>query len=147
MAPGLRRDFHSDPPSLTESVRRHSSCFSCTFILHHSSDLTLLTLLLFHYSSEIRHDQSNSGRKGFIWLMVPYCGAPLKNVRTGTQAGQEPGGRELMHRPCRGAAYQPAPHGLLSLLCYRTQDHQPRDDPTHNRLAPPTMARGLPMDH
>jgi hypothetical protein len=30
--------------------------------------------------------------------------------------------QELMQRPCRGAAYGLAPHGLLS---YRTQDHHP----------------------
>jgi hypothetical protein len=27
--------------------------------------------------------------------------------------------------------------GLLSLLSYGTQDHQPRDDTTHRRLGPP----------
>jgi hypothetical protein len=30
------------------------------------------------------------------------------------------------------------PHGLFSLLSYRTQDHQPRDGTTHNVLGPPT---------
>ena len=46
-------------------------------------------------------------------------------------------GQELMQRPWTGAAYLLAPHGLLSLLSYRTQDHQPRDGPTHNGLGPP----------
>ena len=32
-----------------------------------------------------------------------------------------------MQKPWRDAAYWFAPHGLLSLLSYRTQDHQPRD--------------------
>jgi hypothetical protein len=33
--------------------------------------------------------------------------------------------------------------GLLSLLSYRTQDHQPRDDTTHNRLgSPPLIING-----
>jgi hypothetical protein len=44
--------------------------------------------------------------------------------------------QELMQRPWRGAAYWVASPGLLSLLSYRTQDHQPR-------MAPPT--RGLPL--
>jgi hypothetical protein len=29
------------------------------------------------------------------------------------------------------------PHGLLSLLSYKTQDHQPRGDSTPNGLGPP----------
>ena len=41
---------------------------------------------------------------------------------------------ELMQTLWRGAS-----PGLLSLLSYRTQDHQPRDGITHNGLAPPTM--------
>jgi hypothetical protein len=35
-----------------------------------------------------------------------------------------------MQRPWRDAAYWLAPHGLLSLLSYRTQDHQPRIAPS-----------------
>jgi hypothetical protein len=31
--------------------------------------------------------------------------------------------QELMQRPWRGAAYWLAPHGLLGLLSYRTQNH------------------------
>ena len=38
----------------------------------------------------------------------------------------------------RGAAYWLASHGLLSLFSYTTQDHQPRDGPTHNGLGPLT---------
>ncbi|EGW08526.1 hypothetical protein I79_016318 [Cricetulus griseus] len=34
------------------------------------------------------------------------------------------------------AAYWLAPHDLLSLLSYRTQDHLPRDGSTHNGLCP-----------
>jgi hypothetical protein len=36
-----------------------------------------------------------------------------------------------------GAASWLTPHGLLSLLFYRTQDHKPRDDSTHSGLGPP----------
>jgi hypothetical protein len=42
-----------------------------------------------------------------------------------------------MQRPWRGAAYRLVSPGLLSLLSYRTQDHQPRDGTTHNGLGPP----------
>ena len=41
--------------------------------------------------------------------------------------------QELMQRPWRGAAYWLASPGLLNLLSYRTQDHQPRDGTTHSR--------------
>jgi len=47
--------------------------------------------------------------------------------------------QELMQRPCRDAAYWLAPHGLLSLLSCRTQDHQPRDGCTHSGLGPPPL--------
>ena len=36
------------------------------------------------------------------------------------------------------ASYWFAPPGLLSLLSYRTEDRQPRDDSTLNWLGPPT---------
>jgi uncharacterized protein (DUF305 family) len=39
------------------------------------------------------HDQSNLRRKEFIQLMIPHHSSSSKEVRTGTQAGQEPGGR------------------------------------------------------
>jgi hypothetical protein len=39
------------------------------------------------------HDQERSklGRKGFIQLILQHCCSLLKEVRTGTQAGQEAG--------------------------------------------------------
>jgi hypothetical protein len=52
--------------------------------------------------------------------------------------------QELMQRPWRGAAYWLASPGLLSLLSYRTLDHQPRDGPTHNGMATPTMSWNHP---
>lgn len=42
-----------------------------------------------------------------------------------------------MQRPQRGALYCLAHHGLLTLLSYKMQDHQPRDGMTHNGLGPP----------
>ena len=38
-----------------------------------------------------------------------------------------------MQRPWRDVTYWLALHGLLSLLSYRTKDHQPRGGTTHNR--------------
>jgi hypothetical protein len=35
--------------------------------------------------------RSKLGRKGFIQLTLPYCCSSPKEVRTGTQAGQEAG--------------------------------------------------------
>jgi hypothetical protein len=81
------------------------------------------------------HDQKQLGEKR-IYLTLPYHSSSLKEVRTRAQAGQGPG-QELMQRPWRDAAYWLAPHGLLSLLSYRTQDHQPR-------LVPSTMVWSLP---
>jgi hypothetical protein len=42
--------------------------------------------------------------------------------------------QELIQRPWRSAAYWPASHSLLSLLFYRTHNHQCRDGTTHNGL-------------
>ena len=35
--------------------------------------------------------RSKLGRRGFIQLTLPHCCSSLKEVRTGTQAGQEAG--------------------------------------------------------
>jgi hypothetical protein len=56
-----------------------------------------------------------------------------KEVRTGTQTGQEAGADA---EAWRDALYWLASHGLLSLLSYRTQDYQPRDSPTHKGPSP-----------
>lgn len=45
---------------------------------------------------------------------------------------------ELMQRPWEDSAYWLTQHGLFSLLAYRIQDYQPRYDPTHNGLGPPS---------
>ena len=44
--------------------------------------------------------------------------------------------QELMHKSQEGTAYWCASPGLLSLLSYRTQDLDPRDDTTHDGLGP-----------
>jgi hypothetical protein len=50
--------------------------------------------------------KTNLEKKWFISLTVPY-NSSSKAVRAGTQAGQEPGGRnqELIQRPWRSAVY------------------------------------------
>jgi hypothetical protein len=42
-----------------------------------------------------------------------------------------------MQRPWRGAAHWFAHYGLLGLLSYKTQDHQPKDGTTRRGLGPP----------
>jgi hypothetical protein len=59
-----------------------------------------------------------------------------KEVRTGTQAGQEAGADA---ESWRDVLYWLASFGLLSLLSYRTQDYQPRDGSTHEGP--------FPLDH
>ena len=73
--------------------------------------------------------RSKLGRKGFIQLTLPHCCSSAKDVRTGTQAGQEAGADAKTIQGCYLLACFP---WLLSLLSYRTQDHQPRDGTTHN---------------
>jgi hypothetical protein len=60
----------------------------------------------------------------------------IKEVRTGTQAGQEAGADAEAMEGCSLLACFP---GLLSLLSYRTQDCQPRDGRTHKGP--------FPLDH
>jgi hypothetical protein len=45
--------------------------------------------------------------------------------------------QEQMQKPWRDAAYGLASPDLLILLSYRTQDYQPRDGTTYNRLSHP----------
>jgi hypothetical protein len=76
------------------------------------------------------------GRKGFIRLTLPYCcSSPRKSGLERKQIRKQ----KLMQRPWRDVPYWLASPGLLSLLSYRTQDHQPRDGTTHNGLGPPPL--------
>jgi hypothetical protein len=70
------------------------------------------------------HDQSS-------WFLY-HCSLLKEKVRTVIQAAQEPGRQQLLQSPWRDAAYWLAPHDLLSLLSYTTQDFQPRNGDTHN---------------
>lgn len=76
--------------------------------------------------------------EGRVYLAYPSTLLFItEEVRTGIQTGQDPGVHELIQRPWRGAAYCLAPHGFLSLLSYRTQDHQHRNGTTHYWLGLP----------
>ena len=59
-----------------------------------------------------------------------------KEVRTGTQAGQNAGADA---EAIEGCSLLACLSGLLSLLSYRTQDYQPRDGSTHKGP--------FPLDH
>jgi hypothetical protein len=53
-----------------------------------------LFVCLFVCSEIKHHDQKASwGAKGFIQLTLPHCCSLLKEARTGTPTGQEPGSR------------------------------------------------------
>jgi len=52
------------------------------------ADLLRVTLVVMKH-----HDQSNLGREEFILLSLPHHCSPLKEIRTGTETGQEPGSR------------------------------------------------------
>jgi hypothetical protein len=85
--------------------------------------------------------RTGKGRADFtrrsMWPFIIQSNEGRNSVRAGTWR------QELMQRPGRDAAYWLAPHGLLSLLSYRTQVHQLRHDPTHNRLGPPPSITNL----
>jgi hypothetical protein len=78
------------------------------------------------------------GRKGFIWLTLPYpycCLSPRKSRLELKQVRKQ----ELMQRPWRDVLYWLASPALLNLFSYRTKDYQPRDGPTHKGP--------FPLDH
>ena len=76
--------------------------------------------------------RSKLGRKGFIRLTLPYCCSSLKEVRTGTQAGQEAGADAEAMEGCYLLACFP----WLVQLSYRARDYQPRDGTTHHGPCP-----------
>lgn len=74
------------------------------------------------------HDQSNLGRRGFLFCFHISDHHLKESGRNSKRAGTWR--QELVQRPWRRVASWLAPHGLLSLLFYRTQDHQPKVAPT-----------------
>jgi hypothetical protein len=59
----------------------------------------------------------------------------IKGSQNRNSNRERPGRKGLMQRQWRGASYWLTPHGLLILLAYRMQDHQPKDGTTHHSLA------------
>jgi hypothetical protein len=101
--------------------------------LHDNEASQCLSLQQVSIPAQTSGPSSKLGRKGFIQLTLPHCCSSPKEVRTGTQAGQEAGAdTEAME------AWLASP-GLLSLLSYRTQDYQSRDGTTHNGQGPPSL--------
>jgi hypothetical protein len=80
--------------------------------------------------------RSKLGRKGFIRLTLPYCCSSPKEVRTGTQAGQEAGAVAEAMEGCSLLACLP---WLAQPALLKNQDYQPRDGPTHKGP--------FPLDH
>ena len=76
--------------------------------------------------------RSKLGRKGFIWLILPYCCSSPKEVRTGTQAGQEAGAVAEAMEGCSLLACFPWLAQACSLIELKT---------TSPEMVPPT--RGL----
>ena len=54
---------------------------------------TFLGARLRFFASMISHDQKQVGKERVSWLIRPDQSSLLKELRTGTQTGQEPGGR------------------------------------------------------
>ena len=89
----------------------------------HASDLSIWSSIAVMEC----HDQKQVGKASISTLQFITEGSQDRNSsRAGTWR------QEQMQRPWRGAAYWFAPHGLLSPLSYRTQDHQ-------LRVAPPSI--------
>jgi hypothetical protein len=79
------------------------------------------------------------GRKGFIPLTLPHCYSSLKEARTETQTGQEPGGRIR----CRGHGGVLLT-GLLLMACsacllIELRTTSPSMTPPNHGLGPPTL--------
>ena len=81
--------------------------------------------------------KSKLGRKGFIWLALPDHSPSLEEVRTGTQAELESGGRSW----CRGHGGVLLT-GLLPMACSACFLVEPRT--TSPGMALPTMGWALP---
>jgi hypothetical protein len=92
-----------------------------------------VTLLLLSINSCLipaqNHDQEASwGGKGLFSL---HFNTAVHHQRMSGLEFKQVRKQELMQRPWRDVTYWLASPGLLSLLSYRTQDHQPRDGTTH----------------
>jgi hypothetical protein len=76
------------------------------------------------------HDQKQPGQER-VYFSLQFHTTDHHWGKSGQELRQE-----LIQRPWRNTAYRLAPHGLLSLLSYTIQDHQPRDGTPHSELSP-----------
>jgi hypothetical protein len=73
-------------------LRSQSAYLKCTHSWAQSPKLCKLGVLVrVSIPAQTSWPRSKLGRKGFIQLTLPYCCSSPKEVRTGTQAGQEAG--------------------------------------------------------
>jgi hypothetical protein len=98
-------------------------------------DLTLGSITVIKH-----HDQKQlGGRKGLFHLRILRSHSVAEeDVEAGTGAG-----KELARKSQRGTDYRLMPHGLLSLLSYSLQDHQPRDVTIQSELGLPTPIKKM----
>ena len=93
----------------------------------------MFVLVRFYCWDKHHCQKATRGGKGLCCFQfhstVYYLEKSGQELRAGTWK------QELMQRPWRGAAYWLVPHGMINLCSYRTQDHQPRDGPSHNGLS------------
>ena len=64
-----------------------------TILLYGSKTFSPFVLVWSTITMMKHHGKSKLRRKVFIWFMFPHHCVPLEEVRTRTEAGQEPGGR------------------------------------------------------
>jgi hypothetical protein len=86
-------------------------------------------LLRVSIPAQTSRPRSKLGRKGFIWLTLPHCCSSPKEVRTGTQAGQEAGVDAEAMEGCSLLACFP-------WLAYRTKTASPEMVPPTRGLSP-----------
>ena len=104
----------------------YSTYLSGDNLIEHALDDVLVTISV---SAQTSWPRSKFWRKGFIQLTLPHCCSSPREVRTGTQAGQEAGADAEAMEGCSLLSCFPWP---AQLAAYRTQDYQPRDGTTHN---------------
>lgn len=77
--------------------------------------------------------KSNEGRKGFIRFTLPHHCLPLKERKQDRNLEARADTKARRH-----ATYWLPPHGLFSLVSYRTQGQLAKGDPTHSDLSLPS---------
>jgi len=97
----------------------------------HEYKQTVLGFLFLHKHQD---QEASWGGEGLFSSHFHIAISSPKEVRTGTQAGQEAGADAEAMEGCYLLACSP---WLAQLASYRTKDHQPRDSTTHNGLGPP----------